>query len=207
MATTVARTCLNITCMLIVSVLLATNNIYISKVIPYGVAQRLVRGIALLLHDRGTERGWVVSSTPRPHFTSGKDPVPILQVAGWAPGPVWTGGKSRPEPSSNRYIDWATRPVCVCVCVYIYILMGDIYLKLGLCPFFFSWSCPLFYLLSVGVEGYHWSWSRSMTNTHTFGRTPLDEGWARRRYNVSFTEIIYRSSRWMKYESGALVEW
>ena len=37
----------------------------------------------------------MVSSTPRPHFTPGKDPVPILQEAGWAPGPVWTGGKSR----------------------------------------------------------------------------------------------------------------
>jgi len=39
----------------------------------------------------------VVSSTPRPHFTPGKEPVPILQEAGWAPGPVWTGGKSRPH--------------------------------------------------------------------------------------------------------------
>ena len=37
----------------------------------------------------------MVSSTPRPHFTPGKDSVPILQEAGWAPGPVWTGGKSR----------------------------------------------------------------------------------------------------------------
>jgi len=37
----------------------------------------------------------VVSSTPRPHFTPGKDPEPIVQEAGWAPGPVWTGGKSR----------------------------------------------------------------------------------------------------------------
>ena len=35
-----------------------------------------------------------------PHFTSGKDPVPILQEAGWAPGPVWTGGKSRPHWNS-----------------------------------------------------------------------------------------------------------
>jgi len=26
---------------------------------------------------------------PRPHFTPGKDPVPIVQEAGWAPGPVW----------------------------------------------------------------------------------------------------------------------
>ena len=39
----------------------------------------------------------MVSSTPRPHFTPGKDPVPILQEAGWAPRPVWTGGKSRPH--------------------------------------------------------------------------------------------------------------
>jgi hypothetical protein len=38
----------------------------------------------------------VVSSTPQPHYTPGKDPVPIVQEAGWALGPVWTGGKSRP---------------------------------------------------------------------------------------------------------------
>jgi hypothetical protein len=61
-----------------------------------GVAQRVGRGIPLLFHDRGTSRKWVVSSTPRPDFTPGKDPVTILQEAGWAPGPVWTGGKSRP---------------------------------------------------------------------------------------------------------------
>ena len=65
-----------------------------------GVAQRVGRGIALLFHDRGTRREWVVSSTPRPHFTPGKDPVPILQKAGWPPGPVWTGGKSRPHRDS-----------------------------------------------------------------------------------------------------------
>ena len=65
-----------------------------------GVAQRVGRGIALLFHDHSTWRGWVVSSTPRPHFTPGKDPVPILQEAGWAPGSVWTGGKSRPHRDS-----------------------------------------------------------------------------------------------------------
>ena len=62
-----------------------------------GVGQRLGRGIALLSHDRGTRRRWVVSSTLRPHFTPGKDPVPILREASWAPGPVWTGGNSRPH--------------------------------------------------------------------------------------------------------------
>ena len=52
--------------------------------------------MALLFHDHGTRRGWVVSSTPRPYFTAGKDPVPIVQEAGWAPGQAWTGGKSHP---------------------------------------------------------------------------------------------------------------
>jgi len=28
---------------------------------------------------------------PWPLFAPGKDPVPIVQEAGWAPGPVWTG--------------------------------------------------------------------------------------------------------------------
>ena len=32
--------------------------------------------------------------------TPGNDPVPILQEAGWAPGPVWTGRKSRPYGDS-----------------------------------------------------------------------------------------------------------
>ena len=65
-----------------------------------GVAQRVGRGIALLFHDRGTRRGWVVSSTPRPQFTPGKEPLPIVQEAGWAPRPVRTGGKSRPHRDS-----------------------------------------------------------------------------------------------------------
>ena len=42
----------------------------------------------------------MVSSTPRLHFTTGKDPVPILLEAGWASGPVWMGGKSRPHRNS-----------------------------------------------------------------------------------------------------------
>ena len=51
-------------------------------------------------------------STPRPHFTPGKDPVPILQEAGWAPGPVWTGGKSRPHRDSIP-----DRPACSSVAI------------------------------------------------------------------------------------------
>ena len=52
------------------------------------------RGIALPFHGHGTRRGWGVSVTPRPLFTPGKDPVPIVQEAGWAPGPVWRGAEN-----------------------------------------------------------------------------------------------------------------
>jgi hypothetical protein len=36
----------------------------------------------------------VVSVTPRPYFTPGKEAVPIVQEAGWAPVPVWTGAEN-----------------------------------------------------------------------------------------------------------------
>jgi hypothetical protein len=31
---------------------------------------------------------------PQRLSTPGKDPVPIVQEAGWAPGPVWTGAEN-----------------------------------------------------------------------------------------------------------------
>jgi len=58
------------------------------------MAHRGSRGTALLFLDHGTRRGLGVSVTPRPLFTPGKDPVPIVQEAGWAPGPVWTGAEN-----------------------------------------------------------------------------------------------------------------
>ena len=36
--------------------------------------------------------GWSTPSSGR--FTLGKEPVPIVQEAGWAPGPVWTGAEN-----------------------------------------------------------------------------------------------------------------
>jgi hypothetical protein len=47
---------------------------------PYG--RRRSRGIALFFHGHGTRRRWGVSVTPRPLFTPGKDPIPIVQEAG-----------------------------------------------------------------------------------------------------------------------------
>jgi len=72
------------------------------------VAQRVE--VHVKLHPFMTEA--LFSSTPRPPFTPGKDLVPILLEAGWAPGPVWTDGKScphrdwipdRPAPSQSLY--------------------------------------------------------------------------------------------------------
>ena len=82
-------------------------------------AHRGIRGIALLFLDHGTRRGWGVSVTPRPLFTHGKDPVPIVQEGGWSLGPVWTGvenlaptGIRSPtvQPVATRYTDYAIRP-------------------------------------------------------------------------------------------------
>jgi hypothetical protein len=72
-----------------------------------------VAGLAAL------ERGeW---STARPNRTlpHGKDPVPIVQDAGWAPGPVWTAENLVPpefdprtfQPVVSRYTDRVTWPI------------------------------------------------------------------------------------------------
>ena len=56
--------------------------------------------------------GW---STPHPYrFTNGKDSVPIVQKAGWAPGSFWTGAKnlaptgiqSPDHPARSDYVSW-----------------------------------------------------------------------------------------------------
>jgi hypothetical protein len=49
-------------------------------------------------------------------FTPGKDPIPILQEAGWAPEPVWIGAENLDpqgfdprtfQPVGSRYTDYA----------------------------------------------------------------------------------------------------
>jgi hypothetical protein len=50
--------------------------------------------------------GW---SAPRSgRFTPMKDQVPIVQEAGWAPGPVWTCAKNL-ALTGNRYPDRSAR--------------------------------------------------------------------------------------------------
>ena len=117
-----------------------------------GVTQTVGRGIALLFHDCGTRRGWMVSSTLRPHFTPGKDLVPIVQQAGWAPGPVWraenlvpTGIRSQTfQPVVSRYTDWATGPAVQLVpyCKYSFWLQEQLY-YLFLCTLYIHTVCAI----------------------------------------------------------------
>ena len=48
-------------------------------------AQKGCSGIALLFNF-GARRWWVGNATPRSHYPQERDPVPIVEVAGWAPG-------------------------------------------------------------------------------------------------------------------------
>ena len=74
----------------------------------------------------------MVSSTPRPHFTPGKDTVPILQEAGWTAGPVWTGGKSRPyrdsipdRPARSQSLYRLSYPAHILIIIIIIILQYE----------------------------------------------------------------------------------
>ena len=80
----------------------------------------------------------MLSVTARAHLTPGKDPVPIVQEAGWASGPVWTGAEKlaptgilspdRPARRQSlyrlRYPDgqevWATNILCSEIEGFIY---------------------------------------------------------------------------------------
>ena len=70
----------------------------------------------------------MVSSTPRPHFTPEKDPVAILKEAGWASGPVWTGGK--PCPHRDSIPDRPSLSHSLYRLSYRAHKIGDIYLKI-----------------------------------------------------------------------------
>jgi hypothetical protein len=58
--------------------------------------------------DLGTKGGEGSASRPGPHSTPGKDQVPTVQEAGWAPEPVWTGAENL-APTGIRSPDLPAR--------------------------------------------------------------------------------------------------
>ena len=82
-------------------------------------ARRGSRGIALLFLDHSTREGRGVSIMPWPLFTPGKDPVPIVQKAGWPQGRSGQVRKISPppgfdpqtiQPIARCYTDYTTWP-------------------------------------------------------------------------------------------------
>jgi hypothetical protein len=72
------------------------------------------RGGIALVFNLGARWGWLVKATPQPLYLQERDPVSIVQEAGCAPGPVWTGAKNlaparfdsrTAQPVASRYTD------------------------------------------------------------------------------------------------------
>ena len=57
-------------------------------------AHRGSRGVAVPFLDHGTRRGEGSASRPGRSLTPGKEPVSIVQEAGWTPWPVWKGAEN-----------------------------------------------------------------------------------------------------------------
>jgi len=84
---------------------------------------------------------------PLQHLTPGTDPVPIVQEAGWASGPVWTGAENLAplgfdprtvQPVGSRYTDYITRPTLCCRIINLKFLVDS---PNGLKHLTESWHC------------------------------------------------------------------
>ena len=57
-------------------------------------------GIALRILNLGIM--WVANATPRPLYLQERDPVPVVQEAGWTALLVWTGVRKRKITCPHR---------------------------------------------------------------------------------------------------------
>ena len=62
------------------------RNIYVKVKVTLEQTTKAQRGVDIQFYSFFNLRANVGGG-----FNPGEDPVPILQEAGWAPGPVWTG--------------------------------------------------------------------------------------------------------------------
>jgi len=70
--------------------------------------EKCITGVALFFFYLGVKLGWVVNATLRPLYPREKDPVPILQKARWAAGPVWRDAEIL-APAGNQFLDRPAR--------------------------------------------------------------------------------------------------
>ena len=63
--------------------------------------------------DLGARCGWLVKATPRPLYPWERDLAPLVQEAGWAPGPLWTGAENL-VPTGIRSPDRPAHSASLC---------------------------------------------------------------------------------------------
>jgi hypothetical protein len=83
---------------------------------------------------------WVVNATPRPLYIRVRDPVPIVQEAEWAPGPVWRGAENL-APTG-----------IFCLCTLSVVLCPDCPGFLPFCPYCTTHKIQTFMPPTAGFE-------------------------------------------------------
>jgi len=63
-----------------------------------------------------------VNTTPCLFYPQGRQPVPIVQKAGWAPGLVWVGAEN-PPPRGDY--DWKIYTLILSICVEVIYRKGQ----------------------------------------------------------------------------------
>jgi len=134
-------------------------------------AQRVGRGIALLFHDAGNRRGWVVSSTPQPHFTPAKNHYPFYRrlggpqdQCGWAENLVPTGIRSQTVQAIFSCYTELSHPAHTHthIYIYIYILTRNTWSSQGYQRY---WSQNKYRYCKTQVT---WTWHKTKTSINQF---------------------------------------
>ena len=151
------------------------------------------------------EGGEWSAARPGRTFTPGKDSVPIVQETGWAPGQVWTGGKSRSyrdsipgRPARSQSLYRLSYPSSYSFCHDIEVLLVNCKIMENCPPILF----PSPYL-SQHFSGPHSKKpppkqisghsSHTKNIIITFNGVPLDT------YNASFVQLSERCKRFCSH--------
>jgi hypothetical protein len=70
--------------------------------------RQVVEVLLYSFFNLGDRWWWLVRATSQPLFTRQRNPVPVVQEAGWIPVPVWTGAVNL-VPTGIRSPDLAAR--------------------------------------------------------------------------------------------------
>jgi len=74
--------------------------------------------------------GWVVNATLRPLYSRERAPLPIVQEAGWIPGPVWKGAENL-APTGIRFPESSALSESLFTTDSVYLFRNRLYHGLG----------------------------------------------------------------------------